>query len=90
MEAVAWTAIGLLAVAVFGNMTGLYYLGNRIDAQGAALNARIDGLSARIDSRMDLLEAASTRSRRAWLTTSAGTPADAATQSLPVPDLPLP
>lgn len=51
VEAVAWTAIGLLAVAVFGNMAGLYHLGNRIDAQGAALNARIDELSARIEAQ---------------------------------------
>lgn len=64
MEAVAWTAIGLLAVAVFGNMAGLYHLGNRIDAQGAALNARIDALGARIDvqsasltARIDALSA---------------------------------
>jgi len=51
VEAVAWTAIGLLAVAVFGNMAGLYHLGNRIDAQGAAVSARIDVLGARIEAQ---------------------------------------
>ena len=61
MEAVAWTAIGLLAVAVFGNMAGLYYLGNRIDAQGAALSARIDALSPRIDAQSASIDALSAR-----------------------------
>jgi hypothetical protein len=50
MTAVAWTAIGLLAAALFGN---LYYLGARIDA----LSARIDAMGARLDSRIDALTA---------------------------------
>lgn len=57
VEAVAWTAIGLLAVAVFGNMAGLYHLGNRIDAQGATLNARIDELGTRIEAQGAALSA---------------------------------
>lgn len=42
MVEVAWAAIGLLAVSLFGST---YYLGSRIDG----LSARIDGLSARMD-----------------------------------------
>jgi len=48
MTAVAWTAIGLLAAALFGN---LCYLGGRIDA----LSARIDTMGARLDARIDAL-----------------------------------
>ena len=50
MDAVVWTAIGLLAATSLGN---LFYLGARIDALGA----RIDALGARMDSRFDTLEA---------------------------------
>jgi hypothetical protein len=47
MTAVAWTAIGLLAAALFGN---LCYLGGRIDTMGARLDARLAALIARIDA----------------------------------------
>ena len=47
MEAVAWSAVGLLAASMFGS---LYYLGSRIDALGGRLDGRIDALSGRIDS----------------------------------------
>ena len=46
MEAVAWTAIGLLATSMFGSF---FYLGHKIDALGARLDARIDQLSARFE-----------------------------------------
>ena len=57
MEAIAWTAIALLATTLVGSF---FYLGNRIDslsadlglridAQGADLGRRIEALSARID-----------------------------------------
>ncbi len=42
MEAVAWSAIGLLAATMLGNF---YWLGARIDG----INARFDGLGARVD-----------------------------------------
>jgi hypothetical protein len=57
MEQVAWTAIGLLAAALFGNF---WYLGAKIDAINAridAINARIDALGARLDARIDALAA---------------------------------
>lgn len=68
MEAVAWTAIGLLGVAVFGSFGSFYYLGTRIDglgarldacidAQGTELGARIDTLAVRIDSLENRLDA---------------------------------
>jgi hypothetical protein len=55
--AVAWTAIALLAATLFGT---LYYLGNKIDALGARMDARFDALSGRIDAqgaRIDALGA---------------------------------
>jgi hypothetical protein len=52
VEAVAWTAIGLLAVAVFGSFAGLYYLGTRIDAQGTDLGGRIDAQGADLGGRI--------------------------------------
>jgi len=54
MTAVAWSAIGLLAAALFGS---LYYLGSRIDGLGSRLDSRIDHLETRIDalaSRIDV------------------------------------
>lgn len=62
MEQVAWTALGLLAVAVFGMFGVFFYLGARIDATNDridslndSLSARIDGLGARLDARIDSL-----------------------------------
>ena len=64
MEQVAWTALGLLAVAVFGMFGVFFYLGaridatnNRIDALGQSLGARFDALAARLDSQAALLQA---------------------------------
>jgi hypothetical protein len=61
MEAQAWTAIGLLTATLLGC---LVYLGTRIDAWGARIDAlaarldsRIDGLEARLTSRIDALDA---------------------------------
>ena len=48
--AVAWAAIALLAATLVGS---LYYLGSRIDA----LSARVDALGSRLDARIDALEA---------------------------------
>ena len=63
MEAVAWTAIALLATTLVGSF---FYVGTRIDslsgridalsgridAQGADLGGRIDALSGRIDQHL--------------------------------------
>jgi hypothetical protein len=54
MEAATWTAIAVLAAA---NLGTLFYLGARIDAQGARLDARIDALGADLGSRIDSLSA---------------------------------
>jgi hypothetical protein len=51
VEAVAWTAIGLLGAAVLGWFSSFFYLGTRIDALGARPDSRIDALSARIDAQ---------------------------------------
>jgi hypothetical protein len=51
MEAVAWTAIGLLGAAVLGSFGSFFYLGTRIDALGARLDSRIDAQSDRIDAQ---------------------------------------
>lgn len=53
VEAVAWTAIALLGVGVFGSFAGLYYLGARIDAQGADLGAQISAQGADLGRRID-------------------------------------
>jgi hypothetical protein len=62
MVQAAWAAIGLLAVALFGMLSVLFQLGNKIEALGArvdsrieALRARVDALGARLDSRIDAL-----------------------------------
>ena len=55
MTALAWTAIGLLAATLFGN---LYYLGSKIDSLGSCidrLETRFDSLAARLDTRLDAL-----------------------------------
>jgi hypothetical protein len=51
MEALAWTAIGLLGAAVLGSFGSFFYLGTRIDALGARLDSRIDAQSDRIDAQ---------------------------------------
>jgi hypothetical protein len=52
MEAMAWTAIGLLGAAVLGSFGSFFYLGTRIDALGARLDSRIDALAARMDDHL--------------------------------------
>jgi hypothetical protein len=46
MEAVAWSALALLAATL---VAAIFWLGTRIDGLGASLGARIDGLDASID-----------------------------------------
>lgn len=53
MEAAVWTAIGLLAATSLGS---LFYLGTRIDALGARMDARFDALEGRFESRFDAME----------------------------------
>jgi hypothetical protein len=55
MDPVAWTAIGIMAAAVFGS---LFYLGGRIDALGARMDSRFDAVDARfanLDARFDAI-----------------------------------
>lgn len=47
MEVATWTAIAVLAATSLGT---LFYLGARIDALGARMDARIDSLEARMDA----------------------------------------
>jgi len=57
MEAVAWTAIGLLAATLFGSF---FYLGARIDALSGRIDAqssRIDALGSQLGARIDALAA---------------------------------
>ena len=49
MEGVAWTAIGLLAATLLGS---LFYLGGRIDALGARLDARIERLATALEDHV--------------------------------------
>ena len=62
MEAATWTAIGVLAATSLGT---LFYLGARIDAQGARLEAMIlaqgPDLGGRIDSLAERLDAQGAR-----------------------------
>ena len=52
MEEIAWAAIGLLAVTVFGSF-GLYFgLGTQLEG----LSARMESGFARVDERFDRLE----------------------------------
>ena len=59
MEAQAWTAIALLGATLIGVLvyqgTRIDGLADRIDAQGARLDARIDAQGARLDARIDEL-----------------------------------
>jgi len=54
MEAAVWTAIGLLAATSLGT---LFYLGSRMDALAARLDAKIDAGFGRVDARFDAMEA---------------------------------
>jgi hypothetical protein len=56
VEAVAWTAIGLLAVGVFASFGSFYYAGTRIDALGARLDVRIDAQRAEMSARIERLD----------------------------------
>ncbi len=53
MIAVAWTAIGLLAATLLGS---LYWLGSRIDAQAARIDALVREV-AQMGARVDVLTA---------------------------------
>jgi hypothetical protein len=57
MTQVAWAALGLLAVVVFGMFGMFFYLGAKIESGHEALGSRIDSLAARLDSRIDSLGA---------------------------------
>ncbi len=60
MVQVAWAALGLLGVAVFGMFGVFFYLGARIDGIGArvdSLSARLDSLSSRVDALGERLDA---------------------------------
>lgn len=61
VEAVAWTAIALLATTSVGSFvylgTRIDSLGGRIDAQGADLGRRIDAVSADLGRRIDAVSA---------------------------------
>jgi hypothetical protein len=50
MVAVTWSALGLLAAALFGSF---FCLGNRLDSLSHALGARIDGLDHSLAGRID-------------------------------------
>lgn len=57
MDAAVWTAIGLLAATSLGT---LFYLGSRIDALAACMDAgfdRVEGRFEHVDARFDALEA---------------------------------
>jgi hypothetical protein len=51
MDAVVWTTIGLLGAALLESFGSLFYLGTRIDALGAPLDAPMDAQGARIDGQ---------------------------------------
>lgn len=54
MEAVTWSALGLVSAFALGT---LFYLGARIDALAARMDSRFDRMDARFDSmiaRIDL------------------------------------
>jgi hypothetical protein len=57
-EAALWTAIGLAAAAMFGN---LYWLGSKVDDLGGRLEGRIDAQTSRIDSVSARIDAQSAR-----------------------------
>jgi hypothetical protein len=53
MEAAVWTASGLLAATSLGTP---FYLGSRVDALAARMDARIDTGFAWVDARFDAME----------------------------------
>jgi len=66
MEAVAWSALGVLAATV---IAAIFWLGTRIDGLGASLNSRIDAQGAALGGRIDALtqEVASLRVEQSHL-----------------------
>jgi hypothetical protein len=79
VEAIAWTAIALLGAAVLSSFGGFFYLGTRIDAQGARLDTRIDNQGARIDRLGEEIAALTTAVNTlttGWTRTSRATLAD--------------
>jgi hypothetical protein len=61
MTAVAWSAIGLLAMTLFffaGQQTlAIRALGVKIDDLGARLDAKIEAVAARLEARLDAINA---------------------------------
>jgi hypothetical protein len=57
MVAVAWAAVGLLAVALGFLVAAFFQLGGRIDQLGARLAGRIDQLAARLHAMNARLDA---------------------------------
>ncbi len=55
MVEIAWAAVGLLAVAVFGMFGMFFFLSTKIDSRYDSLAAKIDALSGRLDARVDAL-----------------------------------
>jgi len=55
VEAVAWTAIGVLAVAVLGWWVAFLHLKRKISAFETRLNARIDAFGADLRAHIDAL-----------------------------------
>jgi hypothetical protein len=54
MEAVVWTAIGILAATSLGSV---FYLGSRIDALAARMDSRFDAQDGRFDSLLGRFDA---------------------------------
>jgi hypothetical protein len=52
MVAVAWAAIGLLAMAPRTFAAAFFQLSGRIDQLGARIDARLDALSTRLDAHL--------------------------------------
>jgi hypothetical protein len=50
MEAVAWTAIGMLGATLVALVGAAFQLNLKIDAQGRDVGARVDAVGARIDA----------------------------------------
>jgi hypothetical protein len=51
MDALVWTTIGLLGAALLESFGSFFYLGTRIDALGAPLDAPMDAKGPRIDGQ---------------------------------------
>jgi hypothetical protein len=54
VDTAIWAALGVLAATSLGT---LFYLGSRLDALAARLDARLDTGFSRVDARFDVLEA---------------------------------